>query len=244
MVVGGLRKRHQQCGLASGGEFGNGAGSAARQDQRSLGETLRHVIKKRGDAPARLVRAAGLIGLLGGFGMACSGLVQNGQARHGGQQFGGSLRHVGVEDARALAASKNKQLRRLVRRTRRKNKELLADWDAGDLSMAKILRGGREVHCRRVDALANEPVGEAGNCIGLEGQRGNAQQLRGQHGRTGGVAADADHCIGAVLPKHPHAAHDAQRKIEQGAYACEQRDVVELPDFDERERITGLRHEL
>ena len=49
-----------------------------------------------------------------------------------------------------------------------------------------------KLHGGRVDEAADEAVGQAGDGVRLVGQGGDAQQDRGHHRRTGGVAAHAD----------------------------------------------------
>ena len=74
--------------------------------------------------------------------------------------------------------------------------EFRADRDAGDLGVAKPFGGGREIDRGRLNALADEAVGHAGDGVGLKGHGWDAAQNGRAHGRTGGVSADAEDGIG------------------------------------------------
>jgi len=243
VVVGSLGKRDEQRRFACSSQFGHGAGSAPGQHQIGSFEAAGHVVEKGVNLPARRGSVAGLVGGEGGFGVTGSGLVQDGKTGYSSEQRRRDLRQKRVENACALAASKDEQVRRRGRGAGREAKEFVADGDSGELRIAEIFRSGGKVDCGGIYALAYEAVGEAWVGVGFEGKRGNAPKNSCAHGRAGGIASDSDDDVGAEITQQLTAADEAERQVEQRARFRHERDVFELAHFDERERISSLGHE-
>ena len=119
MIVGGGGEGNQQGRLAGGGELGHGGCAAAGHDQVRLREAGGHVVEKWLDLPARGIGAAGGVGGLGGLGMARAALMKDGEAGDGVEQRGDDFGQGLVEEARALRAAEDEQMRRGGRRAAR-----------------------------------------------------------------------------------------------------------------------------
>ena len=86
MLIGSGGKGDQQCGLACGGQFSHSGCTAAGEDQVRGGKARGHVVKEGTHLPAFRIGAAGEVGLPGGFDVARTALVQNGEPGNGIEQ--------------------------------------------------------------------------------------------------------------------------------------------------------------
>ena len=159
--------------------------------------------------------------------------MEDGQAGDGCEQGWNQRRHEGVEDARALRASKDEQVGRGCWIGCGQGEKLWADGDAGDLGVAKPFGRGGKVDGGGLDAFADEAIGHAGDGIRFKGHGGNAAQDGCSHGRAGGVAAYAEDYIGAEILDDFGAGQQTHGELGNGFEAGEERDLVEGADFDE-----------
>ena len=145
---------------------------------------------------------------------------------------------MGVEEARALRAAKDQQMRR--GRWAAEGEELRADGNAGDFGVAEPFGGSGKIDGRGLHAFAHQAIGKAGHGVGLKDQRRNLEPQRGRHAGPGGVTADAEDHAGLELADQPLAIGDALRQADDGFEAGEQRDLVERARVDELEAKAGL----
>jgi len=233
VVISSLGKRDEQRRLPCRGQFGYGAGTAPGEDEIGGFEAAGHVVEEGVDLPAIGRSVTGLVGGEGGFGVTGSGLMQDGEAGHGGEQRRRDPRQERVEDAGTLTASEDEQVRRRAGGTGREAEEFIANGDAGDLRVAEVSRGGGKVNCGGIYALADKAVGEAREGVWFEGKRRNAPENGCPHGWSGGVAADSDDDVGAEITQQLAAADKAEGKVEQCARFGQERDVFKLAYLDE-----------
>src|SRR6266496_2370113 len=105
MNVGGAGKRHEDGGLPCRGDFGNGAGPGAADEQVGAGEHAGHVVNE-------LVDFAGnsrtLVGVVNMIVVALAGLVDDVDARNSLFQSAEGFDHGLIDGTGALTASENK----------------------------------------------------------------------------------------------------------------------------------------
>ena len=240
VVVGGGGKGNQQGGLGGGGQLGHRGSAAAGHHQCRLGKMPRHIVDKRLHIPTLRVRAAGGVGCLGRLEVARAALMEDGEARNGVKQLGENFGQMEIEDARALRAAEDEQVRRRGGGRRREGEELRADGNAGDLGVAEPLGRRFEVDGGGLDALADEAIGEAGYRVRLKGHRGNPEAQGRGHRRAGGVAAHAEDDVGLEVADQLVARPHAEGQAEQGAQAGKPGDVLELADIDQFQLEAGF----
>jgi hypothetical protein len=107
--------------------------------------------------------------------------MENCELRNALKQRGRDGRHLEVEDAGSLRASKDKQVGRSVCRGLDRE-EAGADRDACDLAIVEPGAGGGKVDGGSLHAFADQSIGKAGHGVGLEGHGGNPEPESGCHG--------------------------------------------------------------
>ena len=124
-----------------------------------------------------------------------------------------------------MTASEDKQRGNSVRNFRFDLKESLAHRNACHLAVGKILASLFEMHGRGRDEAGNQAIGESGNYVGLEGQRGDAAANGRQHGGARGVASDSDDDVGPEVGDDAACGPEGARQIEHGFRACHEADI-------------------
>ncbi len=121
-------------------------------------------------------------------------------------------------------------------------KELRADWNAGDLGIAKPTGCGRKVHRCGLHSFAYQPVGHSRDRIWLKGHGGKAAQDRGSHRRTRSVPSDAENHVGAEVRDQPGAGEQAKRQPDERSQAGHQRNLIERAYIDQFQFESSGRH--
>ena len=107
-----------------------------------------------------------------------------------------------------------------------------ADWHTGHFAAAEVASGFGEVHGGSRDQRRDQAIGESGNEVRLKYESGNSAQYRRQHGRAGGVSADADHDVGPKLGKNAARIPYGSGKIEECFQPRCQAHVVQRANLD------------
>ena len=195
MVVHGGRERHEQRRCADGRDFGDGAGTGARDDQVGVGIGPRGVVDEGRqfavDAGGGIVGAQ-LVDLLG------AALVRD-LRPFGRRDQGQRLRHHGVERLGAEAAADHQQLAADRCGPRSAPPDRAAT--------VKAARNGLPIHCAflstfgnavktRSATLASTLLAKPGDRVLFVQHQRLAEQHAHHAARKGDVAAQADHHVG------------------------------------------------
>ena len=109
--------------------------------------------------------------------------------------------------------------------------------------MVKITQGIRKVDGGGLHPSTDPAIDHAGNGIGLKCNPWSSGEDRGEHRRSGGIAAHAEHDVGAMFTQQAHAGQDAEGKLGGGRQLGREADAIELADLDQVQGKAGGRHE-
>ena len=193
--------------------------------------------------PAIGRRSAGLVCSQRGFGVARSRLMQDGEAGNRREQraaiCGMSVLRMRApwlppKTSRCGGAAAGRGARR------KKSSRTGIPVTCG---VAKIFAAAAKFTAAALTRLPTRRLASPGKAFGSKASVGMLAKNRGAHRRSGGVAADADDDVGAEVAQQLAAADKAERQIEQGASLGCQRNVLELANLDQLQRISRLRNQ-